>query len=128
MLRVNERESLKRREDLIDAFTLAAKENGYFFFWKTKIGDAWKAGITKVDSVPRGSGYILPYTYFWVHLLCFKLGKKACLAVFAGAMRYGMATLHPDTKPYMFMVYNEHRERACYTLSGFIRSKKGVIF
>ncbi len=34
MLRVNERESLKRREDSIDAFTLAAKENGYIFFWK----------------------------------------------------------------------------------------------
>ncbi len=113
---------------MIDALTLAAKENGYICFWKTNIGDAWKAGKTKVAPVQHGSGYILPYTYFWVHLQCSKLGEMACLGVFAGAMRYGMATLHPDTKPYMFMFYNEHRERARYTLSGFIRSKKGEIF
>ncbi len=33
MLRVNERESLKRREDLVDAFTLAAKEDGWIHFF-----------------------------------------------------------------------------------------------
>jgi hypothetical protein len=64
----------------------------------------------------------------WVHLLGHMLGASACLAVFAGTMRDGMATLHPDTKPYMFMFYKEHRERAACTLSGFIRSKKGVKF
>ncbi len=117
MLRENNRESIDRREVLIKAFTAAYTQDGSIFFWKKQKDTLWYAGSTSHVPSITGKGlqeYILPYSYPWVRMLGKFVGRETgcCLATFAAAMRTGAVSLHPRTKPFMFMTCPEQSVQA----------------
>ncbi len=97
------------------------------FYFKKNWTDDWVVGEQDVRfKMYETEGCRLYYTYLWVVLHAGILGVngQCCLGPVAGALRHGIATLHPRTPQYMqfFDLLNWVWVDGMYTLrSGWIR-------
>jgi hypothetical protein len=136
MLRENQADSLKRRLQIIDAWVEDREkmtDDGALVsptcFFKTNVADNWKAcGTQFMKDLHQRYNERLPFHYLWCALKNGPL-SGCCLATLAGAMRHGIATLHPKTEDlgYMYMQHLNCHVQALYTLSGYIRSNGYIL-
>jgi hypothetical protein len=110
ILRENERDNLERQAELITEF---GKRKAYpLFYWKKQLTDNWERGANACWLRNyEDKGDKLAYTRVWIYIFACILGGvgtsigRCYIGPFVADLRYGMATLHLQTKPYAYIIH-----------------------